>query len=122
MLGWDFLLALDNYELTLQRGSSFNLAAETCALNLMVVGSKAASDQSLQGLREYLQKKIPIPGLGDSLAKQVISLFHEQNLILPDGRLSIPMGLSGPTGKPEVEDKITPILEEAVLKALLPGK
>ena len=55
------------------------------------------------------------------LAEKILGLFKKQNLILPDGRLSIPMSLSGPTGKPEVDDIITQILEKALISALIPG-
>ena len=52
---------------------------------------------------------------------KVISLFKKEGLILPDGRLSVPMGLTGELTEPEVDDRITPILENAVLESLIPG-
>ena len=78
------------------------------------------SDQALSGLSEYVQTKLG-SGLGGPLAEKILGLFKKQNLILPDGRLSIPMSLSGPTGKPEVDDIITQILEKALISALIPG-
>ena len=116
----DFNLALDNYDLALNRGSWFDLTKETCKLDLNIVGSKSVSDQALRGLSEYITGKLG-SGLGGPLAEKVLEIFKKQNLILPDGRLSIPMGLSGDTGKPEVDDIITPILEKALLSVLIPG-
>ncbi len=116
----DFLLALDNYELALNRGSWFNLSDETCQLDLKITGSKSVSDQALKGLQEFIRNKLG-SSFGGPLADKVMELFRKQNLILPDGRLSIPMGLTGPTGKPEVEDRVTPILENALLNSLIPG-
>jgi hypothetical protein len=116
----EFLLALDNYELALHRGSWFDVAAETCQLDINITGSKSTSDQALNGLREFVRGEFG-NSLGGPLVDKVIEMFRKENLILPDGRLSIPMGLTGPTGKPEVEDRVTPILENALIKSLIPG-
>ena len=56
-----------------------------------------------------------------TLADKVTKSFQKENLILPDGRLSVPMGLTGDLSKPEVDDRITPILESALLEALIPS-
>ncbi len=116
----DFNLALDNYDLALKRGSWFDLTKETCKLELNITGSQSVSVKALNGLSEYITDKLGTK-FGSPIAEKIQEIFKKQNLILPDGRLSVPMSLSGDTGKPEVDDLITPILEKALLSALIPG-
>lgn len=116
----DLVLFLDNYELEMKQGSWLNAGENTCDLKLQVTASKEVSEKALKDLLDSVKKKI-----GDSLAEpifeKVTDLFKKQSLILADGRLSIPMGLTGALDKPEVEDLITPILENALLSAIIPG-
>jgi len=116
----DFSLILEGYEIILHRGSWMDYAANTCELNLNFLGSPAISQKALSGFTKKLKDKLG-DTLGGTLGDKVISLFKKEGLILPDGRLSVPMGLTGELTEPEVDDRITPILENAVLESLIPG-
>ena len=117
----DFTIVLDNYELAMLSESKFDLNADTCDLNLKITGNQEVSKQALDGLTEFIRSKADKIGLGGVAVEKIMTLLRKENLILPDGRLSIPMRLTGPTGKPEVEDILTPLLEKALLSALIPG-
>ena len=119
-VGSDLVLKFDNYELILHEGSWLDLVSNQCKFEINIIGSKTVSEQALKDFTDSLKKKVG-DGVGETLGTKVAGFFQKEKLILADGRLSIPMGLTGDIGKPEVEDRVTPILENALLELLLPG-
>jgi hypothetical protein len=116
----DLILKFDNYELILHQGSWLDLASNQCKFEIEIIGSKSVSDQAVKDFTGSLIKKVG-EGVGATLGSKVTQLFTKEKLILPDGRLSVPMGLTGDIGKPEVEDRVTPILENALLNLIVGG-
>ncbi len=116
----DFTLPLQDYELTLHQGSWCQTVDETCLLDLQIKASPAVSSRALAGLTASITQKIGT-SLGTPAAEKLIASLRAQGLILPDGRLSVPMTLTGPVGKPKVEDQLTGILMKAVLDGVLGG-
>ncbi len=115
----DLQLNLDAYQLLLKKNSLLKLKEETCQLELLLTGSPAASQQIISDFRSALTSKLD--SLGATLHEQVIKVFRQENLLSAESCLTIPMTLTGPTGKPEVEDNITDILKDALWKSLLSG-
>jgi hypothetical protein len=116
----DLTLFFDNYEVILQKGGWIDLDTNECKLDLYVIGSQSVSQQALQDFNDSLKKKIG-DTIGSTLGEKVTKLFKKESLILADGRLSVPIGLTGDLSKPEVEDRVTPILENALLELVLSG-
>ncbi len=114
----DFALALDNYDVVLAKGAALNLNDDECLMEIRITASKPVSEQTVRDFESSLREKYS--AVGEVLFSTVMKLFRENNLVLPDGRLSVPMGLSGSIQKPEVEDRVTPLLEKALLQSLIP--
>jgi hypothetical protein len=113
----DFQLKLDSYEVKLGKNSDFILTDDTCLMDLTITGNAAVSQQILSNFRTSLTSKSS--DLGGVLHDKIIGVFKQEGLLGPDDRLNIPMGLKGPLAKPEVEDRVTDILKDAMLSSLL---
>ena len=116
----DLTLVLEGYQIALHRGSWMDFNAGTCQLDMNITGSPSLSQKALSDFATKLKGKLGNT-LGGTLSEKITSIFQKEKLILPDGRLSVPMGLTGDLAKPEVDDRITPILENALLESIIPG-
>ncbi len=111
---------MDHYTLELSKGGWLNVGDNQCSLEIRITGSPSVSEKTLLDFSTSLKGRAG-EAMGATLYEKIASLFKKQNLILPDGRLSIPMGLTGDLGKPEVEDRVMPILEQGLIQSILPN-
>jgi hypothetical protein len=116
----DFVLVLDNYEVALLKGSVMDTENDDCKMEIRMTGSDSISKQALRDFSASLTDKFG-DKLGPTLYAKVVSVFQSEGLLRENGTLSIPMGLHGKLSKPDVQDRVTDILEDALLKSIIPG-
>jgi hypothetical protein len=111
-------LQLDNYKVDLEKGGWINATDNQCKLEIRLTASEPISRQAMTDFGKSLTDKFG-DSVGGRLTANALAAFKTEGLILADGRVSVPMGLTGDIGRPKVDDRVQPILQDVLKDVLL---